>query len=169
MTVDKHKYEPAWKSPWVRGMVGLIGVVLMANGVMVYVAITTSPGLVTEDYYERGKNFVNRTKIEFVQRTRLGWQMDLSFPKEAQASTPAQFHISITGKDGAPAVADSSTLFAYRPSDSTLDFVVPMKHSGQGNFAADVLFPAKGAWDIIVEVKKGDGHHSVAERINVAD
>ncbi|VAX24535.1 hypothetical protein MNBD_NITROSPINAE01-610 [hydrothermal vent metagenome] len=169
MTIDKHKHEPAWKSPWIRGMVGLISVVLVANGIMVYVAITTSPGLVTTDYYERGKNFVNRTKIEYVQRVRLGWQMNLSLPKEAQANTPAKFQMSITGKNGAPAVVDSSTLFAYRPSDSTLDFAVPMEHSGSGNFTADVLFPAKGAWDIIVEVKKGDGHHSVAKRINVAD
>jgi len=169
MSKDNQKYEPAWRSPWLWGMAGLICVVLTANAIMVYVAVTTSPGLVTHDYYERGKNFVNRTKIEFTKRAELGWKLDLSFPKEAQARIPTNFSLSLTGKNGVKPSVDSSTLFAYRPSDSSLDFSAPMTTSGNGKFSADVLFPAKGAWDIIVEVKKGDERNSVAERIYIVD
>lgn len=169
MDTDNQKSEPAWKSPWLWGMAGLICVVLTANAIMVYVAITTSSGLVTKDYYERGKNFVNRTKIEFIKREALGWKLNLSFTKEMKAGAPVTFQLSVTTATGPGDGPESAMFFAYRPSDISLDFSAPMIPTGNGNFSADVLFSAKGAWDIIVEVKKGDGQDSIAQRIYIAE
>jgi hypothetical protein len=44
----------AWRNPWIWGMLGLGAAVLLANGVLVFYSLSTSPGLVVEDFYERG-------------------------------------------------------------------------------------------------------------------
>ena len=48
---------PAWRSPWIIAWFVLVGVFLAVNGVMIYLAVTTNPGLVVEDYYDRGQHY----------------------------------------------------------------------------------------------------------------
>ena len=46
----------AWRNPWVLGWLALVAVVLVVNAVMITIAFVTNPGLVTEDYYEKGQS-----------------------------------------------------------------------------------------------------------------
>jgi len=52
MEKDSNK---AINSPWFWAWVLLIIIVLSVNGVMVYFAYESNPGLVTDNYYERGQ------------------------------------------------------------------------------------------------------------------
>ncbi|MCW8847766.1 MAG: FixH family protein, partial [Sedimenticola sp.] len=49
--------QSPWRNPWVLGWVGLVVVFLLANFVMIYLAITKNPGLVVDNYYERGQDY----------------------------------------------------------------------------------------------------------------
>ncbi len=120
----------AWKSPWVRAWVGLIGVVLAVNVTMVVLAIATNPGLIRDDYYERGRD-VERTIV-----TRLAegpqWTMSIDLPADTRAEETTKVRFAVVDKAGQPVQPERVTYYAYRPSDATRDFSVAMSQEAPG-------------------------------------
>jgi nitrogen fixation protein FixH len=157
---------PAWKSPWVIGWVASIFIVLAANLVMVYLAIRTNPGLVVEDYYERGQNY---EKTLFSRRANdPGWHMSVDLPEDAVAGSEIPVSFSVLDRAGVPVTPDQVTFFAYRPSDSRRDFAVPMQEETRGLYTAKVMFRLKGVWDILVSARQGGEEYNLGRRIEVA-
>ena len=156
----------AWRSPWVIGWVGLVVVVLGVNLTMVYLAISTNPGLVNDDYYERGQDY------EKTLATRLardpGWTMRPDFPREILVNDPTTVRVFLVDKAGQPVTPDSVTFYAYRPSDKSKDFSTVMVEEGKGRYAATVSFPLYGFWDGLVAVTSGDEEYTSGDRIIVA-
>lgn len=159
---DQHVAEPFWKSPFVLGMGAMVLAAVIANIVMVTISVTGAPGLVSEDYYARGKSYTSRTRIDYLAPRGVG--------------------ATITGIDGArvgePTLVSvasdrpmkEATLYAYRPADATADFSVALSPDGKGGFSALVLFPLKGNWDIIVEpVADGETSPGIARRVVVGE
>ncbi len=156
-----------WKSPWFWAIVGLFVVVLGANITLIFFAVKSSPGLVAKDYYERGRSYTSRTKIEYIRKQKNGWIMDLKIPEKINKGETVLFRVAINGKDEEPIHADFATLFVYRPSDSTKDFSMSMIYERDGEYSVRISFPLKGVWDIIAEVQKGKVHHSLSRRVMV--
>ena len=156
---------PAWKSPWVIGWVASIFVVLGVNLFMVYMAVETNPGLVVEDYYERGQDY---EKTLFSKRAKdPGWHMTVNLPATVTADSVIPVHFSVLDKAGVPMEPDSVTFYAYRPSDAARDFSVPMEKEAKGLYSAKAQFNLKGAWDILASVKSGEDEYHVGRRIDV--
>ena len=156
---------PAWKSPWVIGWVASIFVVLSVNMFMVYLAVETNPGLVVEDYYERGQDYERNL---FAKRARdPGWHMTVNLPGKLMAGSDVPVHFSVLDKAGVPVEPDSVTFYAYRPSDASRDFSVPMDLAAKGMYSAKARFDLKGAWDILVSVKSGEDEYQEGRRIDV--
>lgn len=168
MTSESTVKTGAFASPWVWGFIGLIGVALMVNITMAYLAVATSPGLVAKDYYERGKSFEKRATLQSATLDRLGWKLALAAPEKITAGEKTTFNLTAQGADGLPAKAVSAKLFAYRPSDAKADFSTPMTHVEGEGYVAEAVFPLKGVWDIIVTLSDGDGQADVTRRISVA-
>jgi nitrogen fixation protein FixH len=157
---------PAWKSPWVIGWVALVLVVLGVNITMVYLAMRTSPGLVVEDYYERGQDY---EKNMFSKRAQdPGWHMTIDVPKQLFAGNHIPVNFSIVDKAGVPVQPDSVTFYAYRPSDAERDFSMPMEQQAKGLYSGKPQFVLKGVWDILVSARVGDQEYNVGQRIEVA-
>jgi len=157
---------PAWKSPWVIGWMGLVLAVLGVNMTMVYLAVRTSSGLVVEDYYERGQDY---EKNMFSKRARdPGWHMTIDLPKNPVAGNHTPVNYSVVDKAGVPVQPDAVTFYAYRPSDATRDFSVPMEQQARGLYSAKAQFRLKGVWDILVSAKSGEEEYNVGRRIDVA-
>jgi nitrogen fixation protein FixH len=154
-----------WKNPWVIGWIALIVVVLGVNIAMVTLAIATNPGLVHDDYYERGRD------VERTIQTRLaegpGWTIRIDTPSDIRAEQTAKVRFAVVDKAGLPVSSDQVTYYAYRPSSAERDFSLPMSEVGPGLFEAEVTFPLGGIWDTLVAVTQGDDEHSFAERISV--
>ena len=53
-TVGTVQASSAWRSPWFIGLDWMVAVVLAVNATMITLAFVTNPGLVIDDYYERG-------------------------------------------------------------------------------------------------------------------
>ena len=157
---------PAWKSPWVIGWVASIFVVLGANLVMVYLAVATNPGLVVEDYYERGQHY-ERSLFKRAARNP-GWHMTIDLPDQPSAGQEVPLRFSVVDRAGVPVARDAVTLFAYRPSDASKDFSTPMEQELKGLYEARVSFPLKGVWDLLVSVRDGDAEYNLARRVVVA-
>ena len=162
---DAHKPLPAWKSPWVIAWIALVVIVLAVNGVMIYLAIATNPGLVVDDFYERGQNY-ERTMLSKDARNP-GWTLRADIPQDIDAGVSIPIRFFLVDKAGQPVTPDSVELFVYRPSDSTRDFSLVMKEEGPGRYMADVSFPLIGVWDTLVAARQGEDEYHVGQRINV--
>jgi nitrogen fixation protein FixH len=155
-----------WKNPWVIGWISAVLVVLGANITMVTLAIATNPGLIRDDYYERGRD------VERTIQTRLAdgpqWTIQIDTPRDIRAEQAGRVRFAAVDKVGQPVRPDSVTYFAYRPSDAQRDFSQPMAQVGPGLYEAEVTFPLGGVWDTVVSVQDDGAQHSFAERISVA-
>jgi nitrogen fixation protein FixH len=166
--IDTRDWSVPWKNPLVIFWFGIILTVLMVNFFMVSMAITTAPGLVVDDYYERGKNhaaiMAKRQEME-----KLGWQLGIDMPilSEGKAET---ITLEIKDKDNRAFSVDSAILYYYRPSDRNLDGSIELQHLGSpGMYSAEFMLPVKGKWDFILEVVQGDLKYSVGRSIMVQD
>jgi len=156
--------QSPWRNPWVQGWIGLLVVFIAANIVMIYLAFSHRPGLVVDDYYERGQDFEQNMLKR--QAKNPGWQMKVIAPERVDVATPARYGVRIVGKDGYPVSPDSVTFYAYRPANAKLDFSVPMEATDSGIYEADISFPSLGVWDILVSAKHGDDEYNLSHRVS---
>ncbi len=165
-TQEQGAPTPAWRSPWVIAWVGLVVVVLGVNLTMVYLAITTNPGLVSEDYYDRGQHY-ERTLISKLGKDP-GWTIRSDIPADLHVDQASTIRVFLVDKAGQPVTPDAVNLFAYRPSDKAQDFSSVMTPEGPGRYVARVTFPLMGRWDTLVAVTQGEDEITRGSRINVA-
>ncbi len=151
------------KNSWVLGMISLIGVVLIVNLGMIYLAVVTSPGLVTTDYYEQGKHYFENSTSRRQMRQQLNWQVTLLQPETKNQQ--AQFHLQVIDQENNPVHADKVELLFYRPSNAKSDFSQNMKSIQPGQYQADVQFSLKGVWDLIAIIHQGEKQYDIARRI----
>ncbi len=163
MTTTTEKQSP-WRNPWVQGWVGLLVVFLMANGVMIYLSITNNPGLVVDDYYERGQDYEQNMLKR--QARDPGWKMKVIAPERVDVGVPARYGVRIIGSDGYPVAPDSVTFYAYRPANAKSDFSMPMAATDSGVYEANVSFPELGVWDILISAKHGDDEYNQPYRVS---
>lgn len=155
-----------WRNPWVLGWIGLVLSVLTVNLTMVFVAIATNPGLVNDDYYDRGQNY-EKTLVSRLAKDP-GWTMRTDIPDDLKAGQSATILITLVDKAGQPVTPDQVTFFAYRPSDKSQDFSVPMVEVGSGQYSARLTFPLVGVWDSLIAIRQGEDEFTTGERLSVA-
>ncbi len=157
--------KSAWRSPWVIGWVVMVVIFFTMNAIMIYLAQTNNPGLVVEDFYERGQDYEKNMLKR--QARNPGWQMKVEFPKKIEPNEPFTCRYSVTDKEGVPIDPSEVTFYAYRPSDAKQDFQLPMKRVGPGLYEAEVSFALKGVWDTLVSVKQGEDEYNTPQRVSV--
>jgi nitrogen fixation protein FixH len=157
---------PAWRSPWVIGWLALVVSFLAVNGVMIYFAVTTNPGLVVEDYYERGQYYERHLASKLAKDP--GWSLRAEVPEGIQAGVTRVLKFVVADKTGRPVTLDGATFYAYRPSDAGLDFSLPMEQEGPGRYAVQVSFPLMGVWDALFVARLSEDEHSLGQRLDIA-
>jgi nitrogen fixation protein FixH len=165
-TESPSKPTPALRSPWVLAWIGLIVTVLAVNLIFVFLAIRTNPGLVNANYYERGQDY-ERTMVSRLARDP-GWLMRADIPKPLTAGAEESIRLILVDRVGQPVDVEEATFYAYRPSDVSRDFAVPMIREAKGRYLVETSFPLIGVWDILIAAKTGEDEYSVGERVNVA-
>ncbi|MDH5766966.1 MAG: FixH family protein [Gammaproteobacteria bacterium] len=155
------------KNPWLIGLVSLIVVVLIVNITFITLAITTNPGLVTEDYYEKGRHFEENVIKRAHARENLSWSFSTDFPTSPVVNEPETYRVIIVDKAGTPLNAAQVTLKAYRPSDASADFSLAMHEPNPGMYESKVQFPLKGMWDITIQINHNDNNYDFTRRTSV--
>ncbi|MEW8013961.1 MAG: FixH family protein [Candidatus Sedimenticola endophacoides] len=156
--------QKALRSPWVLAWIGMFVIFVGANFVMIYLAESRSPGLVVEDYYDRGQDYeANMLKR---QAKALAWDMQLIAPPYVDVAKATTYGVRISDRAGAPFAPDSVVFYAYRPADAEQDFSVPMKQIELGLYQAPVSFPLLGVWDILISARSGEGEINLPHRIS---
>jgi nitrogen fixation protein FixH len=158
--------QSAWRSPWVIAWVLMVVIFFSMNMVMIYLASGNNPGLVVEDFYDRGQDYEKNMLKRQARDPK--WKMKVKLPAKIEIGQPVVCRFSVTDKEGAPVNRDDVTFYAYRPSDAKQDFFVPMQSVGPGIYEATVSFPLKGVWDTLVGIRNGEDEYQVSKRIGVS-
>lgn len=168
--MSEPKKQSAFKSPWVIGWISLVVVVLSVNAYMIYKAIGNNPGLVVEDFYERGQDY--EENIVKKLNNNLKWSTVIS-AENIHYNKPGKIRFKITDKQNIKPALDSITLFAYRPADARLDFsgsMEPIREAeSEFHYQTELTFPAKGVWDILVSATIKGQEVNFGKRIFVKD
>ena len=139
---------------------------------MVIQANSGFPGLVVDDFYERGQDYEENIhkKIENNEKWVTEFQID-----EIYLNKPTVISIAVSDKAGVSASPEKVTLYVYRPSNSQIDFNVPMKLSadkllnGKPVYQATVTFEAKGKWDLLASINIDGVEVNYANNVFVKD
>lgn len=155
-----------FRNPWFLGVLALIGAALAGTVWMAVIAGNTSPGLVSEDYYEKGKNYFHETPKEV---TESAWRLNLLAPPAPKMGEAQNYRLYVIDDTGRPVSSAEVVLYAYRPSDAKADFSVKMVKSDAGTFVASITFPLPGTWDLIAQVDASGMRNTLAHRLFVKD
>lgn len=157
----------AWRNPWVLGWIALVVIVVLVNILMISIAFITNPGLVTDDYYEKGQAYEKNIRTIHAARKALGWIFSTDFPANPVMNQVSDYSFNIVDKKGLPLSDAVVTFSAYRPSDVDADFSVAMVETISGRYEARINYPLKGLWEITATIKHGEDHFDFTRRTSV--
>lgn len=156
----------AMRNPWILGGLGLVATFLTVNAVFIYFAITTSPGLVTEDYYDRGRDYEENVLKIMAAQDALNWDTKLAIPEQITTRQPDTFRFSAVDSRGIPIMDADVSVVAYRPSDADADFKIRLDQAAPGQYQALIAFPLPGIWDLNITVKDGEHTFAMSHRVS---
>ncbi|MEX2647677.1 MAG: FixH family protein [Alphaproteobacteria bacterium] len=162
MTSDAAGRRGSGWIPWV--FAGAFGLVVAANGALVYLATSTFNGLVTENAYQEGVAF-NRMLERADDQARTAWSVEPSF--SAKGGMTGELTLVVATRDGAPLTGAVATVRFVRPIQEGYDFDASLASRGDGRYGATVTFPLPGLWDAHVTIERDGRVHGLVRRLVV--
>ena len=159
----------AMRNPWFIGWLILLATFLSVNALFVFLAVSTNPGLVVDDYYEQGRQYEAHALERIAAQKHLNWTTRLEIPQTIVRDLEDVYRFSAVDTRGVPVDHAVVKLLAYRPSDAGADFVMPMQEFASGLYEASVNFPLPGVWDVKVEVQSDAAQYEMSHRIFVTN
>lgn len=137
--------------PWL--FVAFFLVVLAANATMVWIGLSTWPGLVADNTYERGLRY-NRDLDAAKAQAALGWQVD--YRVEPAGDGRAVLRASLLDRDGRPIDTAEIEARFVRPTSEGHDFGMRLRPRGEGRYVAELEPPLPGVWDLHLHIRRGE-------------
>lgn len=159
--------KQALRNPWVLGWLGFVMIVLAVNVGLILLSRSSNPGLVDKNYYDHGRDYERNVRKQISARELLGWEARLETPEHIVMAQPAALRFAVVDNRGLPVSDADITISVYRPADAAADFMVAMSQVAAGRYEADIHFPLKGTWDLIVKVKRGEDEYEITRRVSV--
>ena len=144
-------------------LLGFFGVMLTANAIFVYFALTSFSGLETENAYLKGLDY-NATLEDAAEQRALGWQANLAH--EVLSTEGSRVTLTYLDKAGRPLDGLAVALEIRRPTTETFDQTLELLAVGPGRYQADFSFPEKGAWFLRISASQdGEPRHRLEQRL----
>lgn len=153
--------------PW--AFVGFFLVVVLVNGIMIWLAFATWTGISGENSnsYRQGLAY-NERLAEVRAQQALGWQAAVAFASGEAGTNSGRLTVDLSGADAAPLAGARVTAELLRPTHPGHDFAVPLLPSGDGGaYRANIAFPLPGQWDLRVTATHPDGTYRLTDRLFV--
>lgn len=157
----------AMRNPWFIAMLGLVFLFLSVNIVFIVFAVTSNPGLVTDDYYEKGREYEKNVITRLNARNKLNWQTRFETPEKIIINTPENYRFSAVDSRGVSIIDAEVKFILYRPSDSSADFTQVVDQFAPGLYQTRLSLPLPGIWDLTVKVSHNNDIYRHTHRINV--
>lgn len=145
--------------PWL--IAAFFGVVVLANGAMVYLAVSSFTGLQTEGHYVRGLAYNRVLEAERAERA-LGWDVTVEFRQTGDRR--GQIVARARDADGLPLDDAVVTARLVRPTQNGFDLQITLAAGRGGIYAADVELPLPGLWEIQTQIVHRSDVYRTAQR-----
>jgi nitrogen fixation protein FixH len=150
-------------SRWIPyAFIAFFGVVLLANGAMIWLAFATWTGLETERAYQKGLAY-NRVLDQAEAQASLGWHVDLEFVQADQRALAVKLALADRRGDLIEDARVSTTF--YRPTHEGHDRVAAIPHRYGGEYEAQVELPLAGQWDVHLSIERAGEIWREARRV----
>jgi nitrogen fixation protein FixH len=166
--------QRGWWYPWI--FVGGMGIVIVVNAVLLFLAISTFPGFETRDHYERGLAYNDALEGTRAQAA-LGWSSDIRFEASTANETesversegPQQGVLVaiVTDRSGARLQDLEVRIRLVRPTHDGFDMETTMTHRGNGSYASAIDLPLPGQWDAELIARNEDAVFQEVRRLFV--
>jgi hypothetical protein len=134
--------NPWWKEPWPWILMAGPAIVVVASVVTIYLAVTTSDGLVVDDYYKRGLA-INQVLARSDRARAAGLRARLALDVETGAVV-----VHLEGAEDAPAVL---RLALAHPTRAGRDREITMMRGPDGSFVGRIDAAASRRWLVVLE------------------
>lgn len=136
------------------GLLAFFGVVLAANGAMVFLAVDSWSGLSTERPFEAGRDH-DRTLARAEAQAALGWTSAVAIIPRAEGGQTAE--VALTTAAGAGLGGLTVELRWRRPARGDLDRSQPLREAGAGRYAGEIALPLPGRWYAEIRARNANG------------
>lgn len=126
---------------------GFFGIMLLANLVFVYFALTSFTGVSVENSYNKGLNY-NRELQAKSRQDALGWKVRLDIVSPADLET--RVTLNLLDKNGVPIPDLEVSAHIRNPVDDEGDIAFDLK-PGDNDYSARVILPRAGQWDLQIQ------------------
>jgi uncharacterized protein len=134
---------PWYREPWPWILMVAPGAAVVGGIAMLTLAVTTSDGLVAEDYYKQGLT-VNQQLARAHKAQELGIGGELTIDTYAGGAIRAQLHGQLSDKE-------SLVLVLSHPTRAGLDQHLTLQPAGNGLHVGRFDSLAAGRWHVIIE------------------
>ncbi len=152
--------QRGWYIPWL--FVGFFLVVFAANGVLVYIALTTYTGLETKNHFIKGINYNHALQGARAQAER-GWQVKPDFVSTGERT--GLVTVSLKDKHGNLLSGSIVSVTFYRPTAQGNDVDLTLPYMGDGRYGQNVELPLSGVWDLKLWIRHDTGDYQDQQRI----
>jgi nitrogen fixation protein FixH len=121
-------------------------VIFVVNGVMVYSAITTHTGIVSNEPYRKGLHYNERIADDERQAT-LGWRDDVALTRDGRIA------IALVAEQSRPVSGMKVAAQIGRPSTNRFDTRLNLHETAPGHYEAQAGTLQAGAWIVALEVR----------------
>jgi nitrogen fixation protein FixH len=144
--------------------VGGFLILFAVTGNFVRLALTTFPGLVTTNAYERGLAYDDVIAAERAQAEQ-GWQMHIIAPElSGEGQTAA---ITLADRNGEALSGGTVIMMAERMTRYAQQVRITLTDVGGGRYEAPMEFPISGRWFVSVLADVDGNQHFATEEIFV--
>lgn len=148
--------------PWT--FAGALGLVVVVNAAFAYIAVSTSPGLVTDHPYTEGTGY-NRVLAQGEAQDALGWRGTISFT--GMVGAPGELAARLIDRTGKPLDGVTVTAHIIRPVEALPEIAVSLPETAAGRYAAATALSRPGQWEVQVAARRGADLYEFAQRIIV--
>ncbi|MEL7528622.1 MAG: FixH family protein, partial [Pseudomonadota bacterium] len=132
-------------------LICFFGVVFTANGIFLYLALGSFPGVVVDSSYEAGQAY-NQEIAAAKAQAGLGWQVSSEIVRTSPDS--AKLFVSAMDAQGTPLYGIAVTAVLRHPAQENEDVTAVLRADGGGRYVGDVDEVASGNWTLVLEIEQ---------------
>ena len=135
-------------------------VVLIANLILIYIALSSWTGLETKNHYVKGLKY-NEALEGAAAQEKLGWSTRISL--DLERGLEGTVSVTVTDKNGNTLSGATVLLKVIRPTHHGYDQDLILAEYAPGRYQTQVVFPLSGNWDLKQVISHGENNFQQIE------
>ncbi|MEO9731613.1 FixH family protein [Qipengyuania citrea] len=132
-------------------LLGFFGIIFTANGIFIYLALGSFPGVVVESSYEAGQAY-NQEIAAAKAQADLNWQVSSEFIRAD--GDGGKLVVTAADADGTPLYGIKLNAMLRNPVADNSDVKVDFHADGGGRYVGEVTRVAPGNWTLVLLISQ---------------